>query len=203
MVPRAFHNGACSRQTHRKALACDTVEIGFARSRSVKRRIAGNDVFLRFAVKVVSRLHDDAAARKPFADIVVGVAFEHHRHAGYRKGPERLTGRPFKRQVHRIVGQPLCAVQINDCVRNLRAYRTVDIAYGVGFANSLTLPDVPINFRKNLCVQTLFEIMLLGQTMAPFLRTALRPVQHSAKIDALSLPVVNVVSLLQKVTASD
>ena len=105
--------------------------------------------------------------------------------------------------MHRIVGQPLCAVQINDCVRNLRAHRTVDIAYGIGFTNSLTLPDVPINFGKNLCVQTLFEIMLLGQTMAPFLRTALRPVQHSGKIDALSLPVVNVVSLLQKVTASD
>ena len=74
VITRTFHNGTRSRQTHRKALARNTVEIGFARSRTIKRRVAGDDVFLTLAVKINAGPHDDAAARKSLADIVIGVA---------------------------------------------------------------------------------------------------------------------------------
>src|SRR5256884_2515369 len=47
------------------------------------------------------------AAGKPFADVIVGVAFEQEHHAEWNKGAEALSGGALEMQFDRIFGQAL------------------------------------------------------------------------------------------------
>src|SRR5205814_723100 len=66
---------------HREALAGDAAEIAFALDRAVEDGVADDDRFLRHDAGVRGRADDDAATRKPLADIVVRVAFQLEGHA--------------------------------------------------------------------------------------------------------------------------
>ena len=53
------------------------------------------------------RIDDDLAAGEPLAEVIVGVAFEHERHAARHERAEALAGRALEMDADRVVGQGL------------------------------------------------------------------------------------------------
>ena len=106
MVADAFNDGDGARIAHRKPLACNALEIGFASDRAVEHGVADDDVFGRLACRVLGLAYDHATAGEAFADIIVGVAHEIEGDAARQEGAEALPGRPGQSDVNRFIRQP-------------------------------------------------------------------------------------------------
>ncbi len=110
-----------------EALARDAAEIAFARDGAIEHRIADDDAFFRRDAGFRIGPHDQLAARKTLADIVVAFADQIERHAMRGPGAERLSCRALQRQPDRVFRQAGMAIAPGDLAREHRAGRAVDV----------------------------------------------------------------------------
>src|SRR5262245_65524606 len=104
MVAGAFDDGDRSGIADREPLSGHAAEVTLAGNGAVQNGIADNDRLLRHDSGIGRRPDYDAPAGKPFAEIVIGVAFEFKRHAAGEKGAEALAGRTGKTRHDRVRG---------------------------------------------------------------------------------------------------
>ncbi len=81
VIAYAFHHGGGAGVAHRESLAGHAVEECLAAGGAVKHYVAHQDVFLGLELRGFGRIYNQLAARETLADVIVGVAFEHQRHA--------------------------------------------------------------------------------------------------------------------------
>ena len=106
VVAGALDDADRARIAHGEAFAGDAFEIGFSGDGAVENRVADDDVLQRIARRALGLADHDAAARQPFADIVVGVAHQFDRHAARQEGAETLSGGAGKLHRNGVVGEP-------------------------------------------------------------------------------------------------
>ena len=94
VVAHALDHGGRAAVAHREPLAGHAVHVCFAARGAEQVDVAGDDVVLRPERRTFRRVNDEPAARKPLAEIVVGVAFELEGDARRQKRAETLAGRP-------------------------------------------------------------------------------------------------------------
>ena len=105
VIADAFHDRGGAGVANREALARHAVEECFAAGGAIQRHVADHDVFFRQERRVARRIHDQPAAGKSLADVIVGVAFELERDALREECAEALSGRAVEVEVDRVVRQ--------------------------------------------------------------------------------------------------
>ena len=96
MIADGFHDGVDAAVAHAETFAGHAADISLAAGRAIERHVAGDDVFLRHERRTGGRKHNDFAAGKSFAEIIVRIAFENQRHAFGHERAETLAGEPLK-----------------------------------------------------------------------------------------------------------
>ncbi len=91
VVAHAFDHRMGAAVSHAEPLGGAAAEERFAARGAVQAHVADDDVVLRFEAPHSRRVDDHPAARKAFADVVVGVPFEFERHAMREEGAEALA----------------------------------------------------------------------------------------------------------------
>src|SRR5688572_8531120 len=114
MVAGAFDDGGSARIPHGEALAADTAEIALPGDGAVKHGVADDDRLLRDDAGILRGTHDDAAAGKALADIVVGLALEVERDAMREPSAEALSGRTLEADPDRVLRQAGMAIGLGD-----------------------------------------------------------------------------------------
>ena len=127
MIAGAFDDGGGAGVAHRKAFASDAAEIAFANNRAIEHRVADDDAVFGHDRRLGVRAHDQLAARKALADIVVAFADEIERDAGGRPCAERLACRAVERQPDGVLRQADVAISAGNFPRQHRAGRAVDV----------------------------------------------------------------------------
>ena len=74
------------------------------------------------------RIDHEAAAREPFAPVVVGIAFERQRNPARHEGAKARAGGPGEVNPDRLVRQAIPAVTPRDLVAQHRADRPIDVS---------------------------------------------------------------------------
>src|SRR5690606_34652254 len=92
VIAYAFYDSHRAGVAHRKAFACDAVEIGLAFQCAIKHGVAGNDLLRAEAAEVVRRAHNDATTGQAFADVVVAFANQIQCDAACQEGRKALSG---------------------------------------------------------------------------------------------------------------
>src|SRR6185312_13415615 len=95
--------------TDGEPLAGDAANERLAARGAVERDVADDDVGFGGECRLPRREDRELASREPLADIVVRVAFERQRDAGWNERPEALPGRALAFDADRAVGQSLAA----------------------------------------------------------------------------------------------
>src|SRR5262249_53183140 len=113
---------------HAEALARQAANVRLAARGAVKGNVADNHVFHRAVGGLFGRVDDDLAARQTLADVIVGVAFEHHRHAVRHKRREALAGGALEVELDGVIGQTGGAVAARQLAADDRADHAVDVA---------------------------------------------------------------------------
>src|SRR5262249_31800896 len=124
VIAHALNHREGAAIAHRKALARDASEICLAARRPVENDVADEDVLLGGEGGFPRRVHDQLAARKSLADVVVGVALQRERHAARQKGAEALSCRAGEVDADRVVRQTGSAIAPRDLRAQDRADRT-------------------------------------------------------------------------------
>ena len=91
MVAHALYNGGRAAVAHAEALAGHAGDERLAAGSAVQRHVAGDDVLLGLEVDALRRAHDDLAAGKALAHVVVAVAHQLQRQAIGDKGTKALA----------------------------------------------------------------------------------------------------------------
>src|SRR5262249_1115884 len=94
-----------ARVAHGKALAGNAAEVALSRDRPVEHRVADNDALLGHNAGAGMGPHDQFAAGKSLADVVVGLTDEVERDAVCQPGAEALPGGAIERQPDGILWQ--------------------------------------------------------------------------------------------------
>ena len=92
MIAGALDHGDGAGIAHREALAGDAAEVALAFDRAVEHGIADDNRLLRHDAGLLRRPDHEAAAGKPLADVVVGIAVEFEGDAAGKEGAEALPG---------------------------------------------------------------------------------------------------------------
>ena len=85
VIANAFDHRGRAGIANRESLASHAVEERFAGCGAVEHNVADQDVFFRQERRRPRRIHDQFAAGKPLADVIVGIAFERQRDAVARE----------------------------------------------------------------------------------------------------------------------
>src|SRR5262245_10774567 len=107
VVSHTFDYGANTAVAHAEAFAGHTTDIRLAVGSAVKGHIANDDVFFWSKSRTLRRIQNHLAARETLTKVVVRVALQLERHAGWDKCPKALTGGSFKVKMDRIFRQTL------------------------------------------------------------------------------------------------
>ena len=114
VVAKSFDDRGRSRIAHREALARNAGEERLPARRAIEHNVADDDVLLGNQRRNLGRMNDDAATRKPFAGVIVGVTFERERHALGQERTETLSGAALEVQADGVVGQSLRSITARD-----------------------------------------------------------------------------------------
>src|SRR4029077_14638147 len=128
VVAGAFHDSDGAGVAHGEALARDAAEITLAGDGAVEHRVADDDALLGLDARDGVRAHDQLAARKALADVVVTLAHEVERNAAGSPSAEALASGAVERDPDRVLGQAGMAITLRHLTRQHRAGRAVDIA---------------------------------------------------------------------------
>ena len=161
MVAGAFDHRGGAGIAHGEALAGDTAEIALALDRAVEHGVADDDRFLRHDAGVSGRADDDAAARKPLADIVVGVAFELERHAAREPGAKALPGGAGELDVDGVRAQAGMVVALGDHAGEHGAGGAVGVADGRFDAHRPAVLDRVLRLRDQAAVENVVDLVIL------------------------------------------
>ena len=204
MVAGAFDHGDGAGIAHGKALAGDAAEIAFARDGAVQHRIADDDRLLRHDGRVRRRADDDAAARQALADIVVALADEVERHAMREPGAEALAGRALEADPDGVLGQAGMAITLGDLARQHGAGGAVQVPDRQVELDRLLLLDRLAGKLDQLAVEHLVEavVLPLGITDGDLGRHV-GLVEDAAEVEALGLPMVDGLALIQDLGLAD
>ena len=91
MIAQTFHNRTGAGVAHGKPLTGLATEVGFATGCPVQGHVADNDVVGGDEGRSAGRIHHDAPTGEPFANVVVGIAFQFERDTGREKCAKTLT----------------------------------------------------------------------------------------------------------------
>ncbi len=161
MIAGALDDRDGARIAHGKALAGDAAEIAFAFDRAVKHGIADDDRLFRHDAGICRRAHDDAAAGKPLADIVVGVAIEFEGHAAREKRAEALSGGAGELRHDGVVRQAIVAVALGDFAGQHGAGGAVGIFDRQCDAHRRAAVERRLRLRDQLAVEDVVDLVIL------------------------------------------
>src|SRR5690606_33848640 len=108
VVPDALNDGLGAGVTDAEPLADHAADVDLAVDRAVADHVAGDDVLLGLEAllqRLFRREDRDLAAGEALANVVVGIAFEQHRHAVRQEAAEALAGRALEAERDRVVRQ--------------------------------------------------------------------------------------------------
>ena len=114
MISDPLDHGSHTAIAHTEAFARHATNIGLPVGRSIKGHIADDDVFLRGKSRTCRGIQYDLSTRKPFGEVVIGIALQFQRHAGWDKRPKTLTSRPLEMKVYGIFRQTVSTVTSGD-----------------------------------------------------------------------------------------
>src|SRR6185312_279398 len=92
VVANAFNDRGGSGVADRETLTSHTVEKCFATGCAIKSDVANQNIFFCRKGGFFWRMNDDAPAGKPFADVIICIAFERERYAFGKKRSKALSG---------------------------------------------------------------------------------------------------------------
>src|SRR3546814_6052863 len=119
VVARAFDYRHRARISDRETLAGDAIEESLALDRTVKDGVADDDVGSRLTLRLVRLAHDDTAARKALADIIIRIAGQLQRHPAREESAEALPCLASEPNEQRVVGEACVAVATGDLSRQI------------------------------------------------------------------------------------
>src|SRR5262249_49874415 len=147
---------------HRKALAGDAAEITFALDRAVKDRIADDDRFLGHDSGVRRGPDNDFTARKAFAHVIVGIAFELEGHAARKPSAETLARGAGEPDVDRVDRKALVRVAFGDLAGEHRARRPVGIPDRGDDPDGRAAIERRLRVCDQLAVENVADFMILA-----------------------------------------
>ena len=128
MIAGAFDDGDGAAVADAEPLARHAADVGLAAGRAVERHVADDDVLFRRERRLRRRQHDELSAGQPFADIIVGVAFERERDPARHERAEALAGRSRETNPDRVVGEARAAPAAGQLGTEHRADRAIDVS---------------------------------------------------------------------------
>ena len=204
MVARAFDHCRGARIPNAETLARDSPKIRFAGDRAVHHRVADDDVRFRRCGAFGIGIDDDPPTRQPFADVVIGVAFELERDAVGEERAERLARRSLEAHANRIGRQSGMSVARDDCIRQHRADRAVGIADPVFELHRRLRGERRLAVAHQRMIERLRQAMLLFlAVVARDFRGHLRLVKHATEIEPARLPMRDALARVEKIAAPD
>ena len=96
VVAAAFRNDGCPGIPHAKPFSGNSVYKTFSARCSKKCDISDNNVFVRLALKIFRRLHDNFSAAKAFSDSIVRISGKAQSQSFWNKRSKRLSGSASK-----------------------------------------------------------------------------------------------------------
>src|SRR5947208_9564453 len=123
VVADSLHNRGRTGIADGEALACNAAEESLAASGTIEHDITDQNIFFRSKARLLRRIHDQPATGESFANVVIGIALERHRHALSEKCAEALAGGTVELDANRIVWQSVRSVAPRDLSASQRAYR--------------------------------------------------------------------------------
>ena len=142
-------------------LAHPAAQVHLAGRGAEQQRVACDHVVLGQEQDVVGRPDDDAATRKPLADIVVGVADQLEGDTGRQERADRLARRAGQRDVDGVVGQTLRAVAAGDLGAEQGADGAVDVAHRQFQPHRMRVLECPLGELDQRLVQGVIEAVVL------------------------------------------
>ena len=150
------------------------------------------------------RLHDDPAARKPLAQVIVGVAHELQRDAVGEKGPEALPRRAVEGDFDGSLGQALAAPALDDAIAEDRAHRAVNVADRHDQPAEFFAFDARLDLLQNLPVEMVpVNVALPPHAAQRATVGAVGRGENGGKIQPLRLPVLDGLAAAQPIDAAD
>ena len=193
VVAHALDDRGGAGVAHAEALPDHAAQVRLATGGAVQGHVARDHVLLGHERRVAVGAADHDATREPFAEVVVGVAFQQHRDAPGHEGTEALPRGPAEVHRDRAVGQAVAsplprdrvpeqgpggAVHVADRELDLDPLATLD--RGRGQADELlvecALEPVVLRFRA---VEVLTLVRVLGHG------------EDRREVEAVRLPVVD------------
>ena len=112
----------------RGAFESQELEVPVALESATRATLRDDDLLLGGEGGLGGRTHDEPAATKPLADVIVRVAGDVDRHPAGEEGADGLAGAAAEVERDRVGGQAIVAPLLADLVREHRARRTIDVA---------------------------------------------------------------------------
>ena len=204
VVADALHHGFGAAVADAEPLARDAADEHFTGCRAVQRRVAYHDVVFVYETRTRRRLDDHFAAGQPFAEVVVGVAIDVHGDACRKERREALARGAREIDRHRVFGQGFFAVSSCDVVAQGSADRSIRVVdRQVERDRPFVLERVHAEFDE-FVVERLVESVVL--TLTAERRDVIRHLrlrQKIRKVESLGLPVVDCLTSVESIHATD
>ena len=111
-------------------LSRDPSDIGFASGGSVEGHVADNDILFCQEPGLRGWMDDYLSSRESLPDVVVGVAFQGHRHPRRNKGSEALAGGALEVESDGVLEQSLRAVAPSHLASHSGSHHPIVVSYG-------------------------------------------------------------------------
>ena len=204
MIADAFDDGGNAGIAHGEAFTGDATEITFAGNGAVQHGVADNDIVFGDEAALGLRIDDDAAARKTFADIVVGVAGKLQGNAARQPAAEALAGGSLHENMDGVVIKARMAIAVGNLTRQHGADGAVDVAdRHFDLDRRLTFQG-RARLIDQLIIQGLVEAVVLDLAVEERdIGIDIGLGEDAGEIQTLGLPVVDRFGGVEPVHASD
>ena len=127
VIANSFNHGRSSTVPHTETFARCAADVGFATRRAIESDVTDNHILFRDERCFARRVDNNLAARKSFAEVIVGVAFQAKRHAARHERAKTLAGRTVEVQTNCVFRKSVWPMASGDFAANHRSHRSIHV----------------------------------------------------------------------------
>ena len=190
MIAHTLNNSNSPRITDCKTFTGNAVKITFTADRTVKHRVADDNIFSRINRAIFGRINGDTTAAHALPYIIIAFAFKFYTNALRQKRTETLSCRAFDMNGDSIVRQAFMPVTLGDLTGQHGTKGTINITNRGIDNNSLPVFQRWLRLCNQDMIQGMFQTMILLLTMINRRGVIhIGPIKNTAKIQSFRFPM--------------